>query len=1386
MDYVFGYGSILDDFDPDDPDVMLANLTSIYERSFCFRSTTGFTAAGVVPSKSNLNTTICGVLFPVGIRQDTTNKDKSKDKIKDTTTGDVSDIDIDYIANSTTSLKALDIREKGYKRVQVNTSNLSSCNSHCIDATADKCWIYVPIDPQEATKDFPICQTYVDTILRGCLKWGGIDLATQWIHETTGWSSFFLNDAPLSRRPWLHRQHFSEIDQVLEAAATHTFYHERRHPEEFSAHWLSNLRGFWGIPPRNPHFIGRELELGKIMEVLQSSSSKNGIGNNHNHVGITMIETVGLGGVGKTQVASEYCHRHYSTYYGLIMWWRSETPEVLAADVRRFAEDTGIVVNGVRNEEVVREVLARLYQTTKPWLMVLDNLTDKSTLDTYLPRGTGHAGGHILVTSREFLQGFDQNNCVELRCFDMHESLDLLRRVGGEHLDIDEPYDSSRNGGNGSNSGGGNGGGGGGGGSGNSNTKYVEISNTTESKPKTAGEVLCVRLGHLPLALSVASAYMRQCDVDASSYLHLLDQGTTSAIDNSSNGERLLLGYPMGVEESLSLSLLRLREKEEEMGDGAVSSRDVLDVLAYLYPDDISKDIVASVVACLSVEANTDIRSTSKSSMSSVSSVSSMSSLLLPVGVGVCTCLAMVGIATNRNDKTRATTLLAISGTIAIGSMAVPLLLWQQSSKQNDSTAQTFYHPLQSLTLQQNHQNTKGINKNKNENNGRLTNRVWMKLKKYSLLTVQRGHGSMHRLLQQLLRQGRHNSVRTLSTSIYAILQRWSFDPADPTTWKSAGAVVDHMRIVGQHVLDLLKNFRKKSHEGSHAILLSELQIKTSELLTESALYMSMALSRFPEARTVLEVAMDIQKTSNKIKSKRLLASMAKTLHAAGKVSRYCGRYEESNTFLNAAIALRGGRTAQTYDVAADLHELGVLMIKRGKWSKAQILLKDSLSVQRVLDAKNANKIQKSNNNNNNDNFRTTTRFCNVSATLHQLAVVAMNIKPRRLDVAETLLQESLSSMLGGRAGGRAATLQKLAQVLERSGKRKNAERYLKEALRLYEDIYGNDVPHVNIAAVLTNLGENAFGGKKYDEARTLLKKSLRMRERMYGQSVDVWSGVAGVELGLNLSKLGEVERAQNQWTKAKEYFVRAGQAFLRLLLRERGSSSHGMKEMNETDAIHLLSLQLKTVAIPATTFEKRLVRLCVSAWRWQLKVARTRSSNANVDCDEQNVEIKEIEENLEILKAIQVMSWMLEEKIMKLNDTDGNVKDMDGSGVQVQKVSLIAHQEFCRQLATCRASVRSMLTSKDSTQTVVVKLKEMKIVVNGFGATISKNEDDDVEIAETRRAARKFVEVVVSTIETFNADPTKMNEKQVKGVIFGATDDIRDTLRKCGIDVMD
>ena len=37
-------------------------------------------------------------------------------------------------------------------------------------AAADRLWIYVPTQPMYANSDFPICQTYVDTVLQVLLS----------------------------------------------------------------------------------------------------------------------------------------------------------------------------------------------------------------------------------------------------------------------------------------------------------------------------------------------------------------------------------------------------------------------------------------------------------------------------------------------------------------------------------------------------------------------------------------------------------------------------------------------------------------------------------------------------------------------------------------------------------------------------------------------------------------------------------------------------------------------------------------------------------------------------------------------------------------------------------------------------------------------------------------------------------------------------------------------------------------------------------------------------------------------------------------------------------------------------------------------------------------
>jgi hypothetical protein len=130
---------------------------------------------------------------------------------------------------------------------------------------------------------------------------------------------------------------------------------------------------------------------------------------------LRQAELVGFGGVGKTQLAVEYCYRHFGSTYGLIVWLRAESASSIAADLRRFAYDLGIVKKRskatnasatrdgsvaaksetVVNEEedddevILDEVHRRLGKCRCKWLFVFDNLEDPQLVETYLPRGQG-------------------------------------------------------------------------------------------------------------------------------------------------------------------------------------------------------------------------------------------------------------------------------------------------------------------------------------------------------------------------------------------------------------------------------------------------------------------------------------------------------------------------------------------------------------------------------------------------------------------------------------------------------------------------------------------------------------------------------------------------------------------------------------------------------------------------------------------------------------------------------------------------------------------------------------------------------------------------------------------------------------------------------------
>jgi tetratricopeptide (TPR) repeat protein len=112
-----------------------------------------------------------------------------------------------------------------------------------------------------------------------------------------------------------------------------------------------------------------------------------------------------------------------------------------------------------------------------------------------------------------------------------------------------------------------------------------------------------------------------------------------------------------------------------------------------------------------------------------------------------------------------------------------------------------------------------------------------------------------------------------------------------------------------------------------------------------------------------------------------------------------------------------------------------------------------------------------------------------------------MSSKPPRLLEAGALLREALaledqgpSERCGGRAaaercGARAATFQQLARVAERCGDHAAALQHLQEALAMHRRAYGEGVPHVNKAAVLSQLANLSLQGGEPDRAAAYLEQ---------------------------------------------------------------------------------------------------------------------------------------------------------------------------------------------------------------------------------------------------------------------------------------------------------
>lgn len=298
-----------------------------------------------------------------------------------------------------------------------------------------------------------------------------------------------------------------------------------------------NLNQVWMVPYlRNPLFIGRSKELEIIQKALRKDQDTT-----------TPQAIIGLGGVGKTQLALEYAFRHRHNYRS-IFWVLADTRETLNADYIKIAEKLSLPEKHLPEQHLVVAAVKNWLEQNRNWLLILDNADDLELLKDFMP--TSYAG-HVLITTRANAVRWLATP-VEIQTLGLDEGcLFLLRRsaVLGE------------------------------------NDNFEKIDADTHKIAKT----IVSELGGLPLALDQAGAYIEATSCGFQGYLtryrtehkKLLSMRRGPLI----NHPDLIADHPASVATTWQIAFQRIEKVD-------IAAADLLRLCAFLAPDDIPESLI--------------------------------------------------------------------------------------------------------------------------------------------------------------------------------------------------------------------------------------------------------------------------------------------------------------------------------------------------------------------------------------------------------------------------------------------------------------------------------------------------------------------------------------------------------------------------------------------------------------------------------------------------------------------------------------------------------------------------------------------------------------------------------------------------------------------------
>ena len=272
----------------------------------------------------------------------------------------------------------------------------------------------------------------------------------------------------------------------------------------------------WKVPPRNPNFTGRVEDLAALAAALASGST------------VTVQSVRGMGGVGKTQLATEFAYAHAGDY-DLVYWIAAEEPATIPDQFTALAQQLGL--DPVPDPEILQGQVHDRLRSVPGWLLVFDNADAVDDIRSWLPGGPLPPGipGHVIVTTRR--GGFAAlGQVMGLDVIDLPSAVTLLR------------------------------------------TRLPDLGGDV-------GEEIARELGQLPLALEQAAAYLDRSAMPPQDYLGLLRQRPA---------EFYARGQVSGRHDTIATLLdINLERMSREDPAAAV----LLEMCAYLAPEPIPLDL---------------------------------------------------------------------------------------------------------------------------------------------------------------------------------------------------------------------------------------------------------------------------------------------------------------------------------------------------------------------------------------------------------------------------------------------------------------------------------------------------------------------------------------------------------------------------------------------------------------------------------------------------------------------------------------------------------------------------------------------------------------------------------------------------------------------------